>query len=113
MLRREIQKAVDEDRSWADHKSIVSLEKLSVAIVRAVEALKKSADLAEEFAARLTPEQLLEAAVRKIESQDLATLTYAIKRLRAHRQRLGPVSGQEARAMADVATATDAIASLK
>ncbi len=90
---------------------ISKLEKLSNAIVRAVDGLKKSSDLADEMSKRMSPEQLLEAACQKIEAQDLPTLNYFLKRLRAYRDRL------EAQAPAvTVASAadraTDAIASL-
>lgn len=89
------------------------IEKLSNALVRALDALKKSADVAEEMAARMSPEDLLEAALSKVEGQDLPTLNYAIKRLRAHRDRLAPITATDRSQLGEVTTpATDAIASL-
>lgn len=89
------------------------IEKLSSSLVRAIDALKKSADVAEEMASRMSPEQLMEAALAKIEGQDLPTLNYAIRRLRAHRDRLAPVTGADAVQLGDVTIpATDSIASL-
>lgn len=113
MLRNEIQAAVDADE-WVDSRTVQSLEKMSNAIVRAIDALKKSTDLADELASRLTPEQLLDAALKKIEAQDVATLNYAIKRLRAHRERIAPVDGLSKIQMGEPSgPAVDAIAGLK
>lgn len=89
-LQRDLEKMVSGDEKWVDVKNILALEKLSNAIVRGIEAMKKSADLGDELASRLSPEQLLEAAIKKIEAQDLPTLKYAIKRLRAKREQLTP-----------------------
>lgn len=92
------------------------ITELSNALARNVEALKKAQDVMEELAKRMSPEQLLEAAIRKLEGQDLKTLNHAIKRLRAHRERLAPVTGGNAEraqiGSADEEKATDAIASL-
>ena len=76
--------------------------------MRTIDALKKSSDLAEELARRMTPAQLLEAALRKVEGQDLATLTYAIKRLCAYREKLAPVTFQDRQAMLEVRNAWQA-----
>lgn len=91
-LQRDLEKMVSGEEKWVDVKNILALEKLSNAIVRGIEAMKKSADLADELASRLTPEQLLEAAIKKLEAQDLPTLKYAIKRLRAKRESLMPTA---------------------
>jgi len=94
------------------------LERLSNGIVRAIDALKKCSLIAEELASKMTPEQLLEAALKKLEGQDLATLQYAIKRLRAHRERIAPVTHNDKVRMLEVArtppniSASAAIASL-
>lgn len=111
-LRNEMKKAMQAKGEWIDGKDIEKLADLSQAIIRTIDALKKSSDLAAELASRMTAEQLLEAAIRKIEGQDLATLNYAIKRLRAHRERLAPVGGMDKIQMGEVATATAAIAEL-
>jgi len=87
-----------------DHLDITRIEKLSNALVRAIEALKKSSDLADELSKRKTPEQLLEIALKKIEGQNLPTLNYAIKRLRAHRERLAPVAPIDRANMGETAT---------
>lgn len=104
-LRKEMDAGLRADSiSLSD---IQMLEKLSNSLVRAIEALKKSSDLAGELASRLTPEQLLEAALAKIEGQDVPTLRYAVKRLRAHMERMAPSPTTSA-----VTSATDAIAAL-
>lgn len=112
-MRNEMKRAMGGKGVNVSLEDIQKLEKLSNAVVRAIDALKKSSDLADELASRLTPEQLLEAAIKKVEGQDLATLNYAIKRLRAHRERLAPVDGISKIQMGEAAgTAIDAIAGL-
>lgn len=80
---------------------ISKLAELSNAIVRAVDGLKKYDGLADELQRRLSPKQLLEAAIKKIEGQDIPTLNYAIRRLRAYRATLAPVSGPETKQLGD------------
>lgn len=111
-LRNEMKKAMQAKGEWIAAGDIEKLADLSQAIIRTIDALKKSSDLATEMAARMTAEQLLEAAIKKVESQDIATLNYAIKRLRAHRERIAPVGGFDKVQMGEVATATAAIAGL-
>jgi carbamoylphosphate synthase large subunit len=72
-----------------------------------VQALARSSKFAEELAARMTPRQLLDAAIEKLEAQDEPTLTYCIRRLRAARAKI-PVK----REPATTATAVGALASL-
>ena len=111
-LRNEMMSGFQAKGTHIDTKDIERLEKLSNAIVRAVDALKKSSDLSEELAKRLTAEQLLEAAIAKVEAQDIKTLKYAIKRLRAYLETLGPVRFQDRQEIGEV-TATGAIAALE
>jgi hypothetical protein len=111
-LRNEMKKAMQAKGEWISAEDIEKLTDLSQALIRTIDALKKSADLAAELASRMTAEQLLEAAIRKIEGQDVATLNYAIKRLRAHRERIAPVGGMDKIQMGEPATATAAIAEL-
>jgi len=88
---------------------------LSNALTRCMEGMKKHSDLAAELASRMTAEDLLEAALQKIEGQALPTLNYAIKRLRAKREQLAPVLGLERHAIGhkdEDERATSAIASL-
>lgn len=87
---------------------------LSNALVRAIDGMKKHSDMANELAQRMTAEQLLELAIAKIEGQSLPTISYAIKRLRAKREALGPVGGLERHSIGytEDSKATDAIASL-
>lgn len=68
---------------------------LSNALVRAIDGMRKHMDMAKELAAQMSAEDLLEAAMKKIEGQSLRTINYAIKRLRAKREQLGPVLGLE------------------
>ncbi len=63
--RNEMQRAMQGKGLHIAVNDIEKLEKLSNAIVRAIDALKKSADLADELSKRLTPEQLMEAALKK------------------------------------------------
>lgn len=84
-LADDFRRARESGEKWVDAKFIMSLGRHSQAIAKSVESLKKSSDVAEEMAKRMTSEQLLDAALRKIESGDTATLNYAIRRLRAHR----------------------------
>lgn len=112
-MRNEMKRAMQAKGQWIGGDDIAKLEKLSQAIVRSIDALRKSDDLAKEMASRMSPEQLLEAALAKIEGQDLATLNYAIKRLRAHRERLAPVGGFDKIQMGEAPpNAAAAIASL-
>lgn len=110
-VRNEMKRALAGTGLHLQHKDLEKLEKLSNAIVRAVDALKKSSDLAEELSKRMSPADLLEAACQKIEGQDLPTINYFIKRLRAYRERIAPVNGIDKMVMGD--RATDAIASLE
>ncbi len=114
-MRNEMKRAFQAKGTHIGIEDITKLEKLSQAIVRSIQALKASDDLAKEMAARMSPEQLLDAALKKIEGQDIATLNYAIKRLRAHRERVAPIAGMDKIQMGEpaaVATASDAIADL-
>lgn len=81
------------------------LHELSQALCRTIESLKRASDCAEEMAKRLSPEQLLEAALKKLEAQDAATIEYAIKRLRQ-------VVRDSAEPTKDERPATDAIKDL-
>lgn len=70
----------------------LKLEKLSSAIARSVDTLKKSQELTQYLDARRSPDELLEAALAKVEAQTVPTIRYAIKRLRACLERLAPNS---------------------
>jgi hypothetical protein len=83
---------------------IRKLHELSQALCRTVEALKRASDVAEEMVKRMSPEQLLEAAIQKIAAQDRPTVEYAIKRLRETRRDMSPVDEEQ--------PAADAIADL-
>lgn len=93
-LRNEMMGARAAER-MVDNRHVERLEKLSNGILRAIDALKKYDGLAEELMKRMSPEQLLDAAVRKIEGQDLATLNAVIRRLRLYRSKLAPISTTE------------------
>lgn len=109
-LRNEMMRAYQAKGVSIAAGDLSKLETLSNTIVRTVAGLKASSDLAIELAKRLSPEQLLDAALAKIESQDRATLRAAIKRLRQYMDRLGPVNGNDKQAMLETSGA--AIASL-
>jgi hypothetical protein len=63
------------------------LNDLSNALVRSIDALQRATKVADELQAKLTPEQVLDAAVTRIKAQDLPTLTEIIKQLEKHRKR--------------------------
>ena len=91
-LRREIDRGAQANGlGGIGLDDIQRIEKLSNGLVRAIEALRRVTDIAEELKNRMTPEELLEAAVKKVEGQSPATIRYAIKRLRAFLETLGPV----------------------
>ncbi len=110
-LRNEMMRAYQAKGVSIQTVDLQRLETLSSTIVRTVQGLKASSDLALELAKRLSPEEFLEAALQKIEAQDRATLRAAIKRLRNYMDKLGPVSGNDRQAMKDE-TSGEAIASL-
>ena len=78
------------------------LAQMATALSKTIEALKRTQDVAEEVSRRMSPEQLLEAAIAKISAQDEATVEYCIRRLREVR-----------RATKKEQTATDALADLE
>lgn len=89
-LRREMHAARKD--LGIDYKFIERLEKLSSGILRGIDSLKRYDGLAEELQKRMSPAQLLDAAVRKVEGQDLATLNAVIKRLRFYRSKAAPAA---------------------
>lgn len=111
-LRNEMKRAHQEKGEHIGMGDIGKLAELSNAIVRACDALKKHNDLATELSARLSPEQLLDAALKKVEGQDLSTIRYAIKRLRAYLEKMTPDT-REHGMVGVTATAAAAIASLE
>lgn len=97
------------DGSRISLQDITKLERMSSTIVRAVDALKRSGELARTLEANMTPQQALEMALRKVEGQDVATLRYAIRRLKAYLEKLDPKNV----AVAQADTASAAIAALE
>ncbi len=61
---------------------------ITQALSRAVDTLRKADNMAEAMEKRMTADQLLEAALRKLEAQDARTIKYAVKRLRARYESL-------------------------
>lgn len=90
-----------------DH--VEKLLKVAGSLDRAVSSLARSSKLTEELAARMSPRQLLDAAIEKLEAQDEPTITYCVRRLRAARAKLTTKQFADAEA-AD--TAVGALASL-
>lgn len=84
------------------------LNDLSNALVRSIDALQRATKVADELKDKLTPEQVLDAAIAKIKSQDLATITDIIKQLERHRKR-----DPKHNAAAEVRGAADDIANLE
>lgn len=120
-LRNEFKRAMQSSGVRIDSGDISKLSDLSNAIVRACDALKKHNDLSDELQKRLSPQAFLEAALRKVEGQDAATIRYAIKRLKAYLEKIGPVSFQDRQQMGDApnnltgknSNAAQAVASLE
>ncbi len=113
-LRNEMMRAYQGKGLSIQSTDLNRLETLSNTIVRTVAGLKASSDLAEEIAKRLSPSQLLEAALQKIEAQDRATIRACIRRLRESFAKLGPVRGQDEQAMApQTKRAATAVAALE
>lgn len=109
-LRNEMMRAYQAKGVSISFEDIEKLEKMSNAIVRSVDGLKKASDLAEELATRLSPQQLLDAAMKKIQGQDRATLRRCIRQLRQYLEQLGPVTNNDKKSLGE--TAAGAIAAL-
>lgn len=109
-IRDEFARRMNSKNPSVEQAEIVQLEKLSNGILRAIEAMRRSEELTEEIANKLSPDQLIEALLKKLERQDAATVKYAIKRLRAHLERIAPDG--PVRTDADKRAATDLIAEL-
>lgn len=88
-LRTEMQRAMQSSGVRIEAVDIQRIERLSSSLVKCIQALKSVSDLSEELKGRLTPQELLESAAKKIEGQDAATIRYYIKRLRAFLETLG------------------------
>lgn len=81
------------------------LHALAAATVRAVEAMARAAKVKQELAERMSPAQVLEAAIQKIEQQPIETINAVIRRLTKVRN--GLVGGFTPRTLV---TAAEAIA---
>lgn len=111
---RNTMKVIHEDKHAELHvRDIEKLEKMSNGILRIIEALRKYSDLAEELSKRMSAEQLFEAAIKKIEGQDIATINSVIRRLRLYRATIAPEHNGDKVQMMDAQNATDAIAALE
>lgn len=62
-------------------EDIERLLDLSATLVRSIDALQRATKVAEELRSKLTPQEVLEAAIAKIEAQDLVTFSSIIQRL--------------------------------
>lgn len=84
------------------------LNDLSNALVRSIDALQRATKVAEDLRKKLTPEQVLDAAVEKIKAQDIPTISEIIRILDKHRKK-DPRHNSAAKTIA----AADSIASLE
>lgn len=107
-FREEIRRRMHSPNPSVGMDDVKRFEGLTVALDRAVNTLRRSSAMAEELAARMTGEQLLDAALKKVESQEPAYVRYAIKRLRLHLERIAPQVTPEL-----PVTVIDALASLE
>lgn len=89
-FRAEIQRRMESPNITVDGNDVKRFEGLTIALDRAVNTLRRSQDMAEELANRMTADQLLDATLKKIESQEPAFIRYAIKRLKAYHDKLVP-----------------------
>lgn len=112
LITEDMRKAVDGKHNASPGGTDVrKLADLSAAIAKVLDAMRRSHELADELAKRLSPEQLLELAIVKIEGQGIKTINYAIRRLRAYREKIAPVTNAD---MLHIGvTAADALESLE
>lgn len=110
-LRNEMTRGMQAEGTRIGQDDIERLVQLSGALSRSVDALRKANTALEALKDGLTPAELLEAALKKIEGQDLPTINYAIKRLRAYRAMVAPVEGKDRRQLGE--TAADALRALE
>lgn len=68
-------------------EDIERLNDLSNALVRSIDALQRATKVAEDLRKKLTPEEVLRAAIEKIKAQDTATITEIVKQLTYHRKK--------------------------
>jgi hypothetical protein len=71
------------------------LAKVSAALCNALVAHDRAIKLMDKLKEAKTPAELLEIAVKKIEGQDLATMSAIIKRLRDKRKSIAPMTGAD------------------
>lgn len=107
-MRLEMQRKMDTHDPRVTPEDTKRLMDMSNALVRAVVALQKVSNVAEELSKRLTPAELLEAAIKKLEGQDVKVLDYAIKRLRLAKTLVRKAAGEGAPG----ASAAEALAAL-
>jgi hypothetical protein len=81
-IRLEMQRLMQEPNVRAAEGLCKRLLDVSNALARSIDALKKANNALEELQKVLTPQQLLEAAIKKIEGRDPGEIRYAVKRLR-------------------------------
>lgn len=82
-IRREMQTLMQTPNTRAAEGLCKRLLDVSNALARSIDALKKANNALDELQKVLSPAQLLEAAIKKIEVRDAGEIRYAIKRLRA------------------------------
>lgn len=103
--QRSLRAELDERISGrVDESDVQRLLTMANAICRNVDALRKAENAMSALQSNLTPAELLEAAIKKIEGQDIPTITYAIRRLRAFRASVSP---QQPTALASLAALDD------
>lgn len=103
-LREEIRRRLNAKESL-NLEDVRRFETMTQALHRCFQTLKGSGELAEEMAARMTGQQLLQAAVDKLCAQEPNTVRWAIRVLRAHidRTAVAPQVPQAMTALADLA----------
>jgi hypothetical protein len=104
-LTEEVRRRLTSQNPFITVDDVKRFDVMTTCLATAIRTLKGVNDLAEEMSKRMTGEQLLEAAVDKIEAQEPQTIRWAIKRLKATLERRVPKA-------APLRTATDALAEL-
>lgn len=109
-FREELRKRMEAPTVTVSMDDVKRFAEITVGLDRAVNTARKALDTAEELANRMTAEQLLEAALKKIQTQEPAFVRYAIKVLRAHLDRVVPKADPD---RTPLGTAVEAMASLE
>jgi hypothetical protein len=106
-LREEIRRKMSASDPKLTMDDVRRFETMTQALHRCFQTLKGADDLAEEMQKRMTGQQILEAALKKIEAQEPQTVKWAIKRLKAHMELATPKAAPQSKSVAALAELND------